>query len=233
MVTSITSGGPGAGALGVDTRVATRPQLTLPQRAPKTDDAANVSEAAANWSAARESVDDGVAALDLALAAGRDALARLNEIGERARNSQDAQAAVDAYVEGLDSSGASLLFGDDLAVFAEPGAPALNIEGADIRLGGLVSVPRDASSIAPADLAKAAQDGAAIVQANLTRLEAAARELDAHAGFVGAAAGAVGARDLNADGARLLALQVRQGLDQSGIAIANAQPQAVLSLFKT
>jgi hypothetical protein len=39
--------------------------------------------------------------------------------------------------------------------------------------------------------------------------------------------------DLDADGARLLALQVRQGLEGVGSApIANADPQSVLSLFR-
>jgi hypothetical protein len=39
--------------------------------------------------------------------------------------------------------------------------------------------------------------------------------------------------DLDADGARLMALQVRQGLEAAGAgAIANVEPQAVLSLFR-
>lgn len=50
----------------------------------------------------------------------------------------------------------------------------------------------------------------------------------------GAAQGAAGIRhDIDADGARLLALQVRQGLEGvGGAAIANVEPQAVLSLFR-
>ncbi|MET0183322.1 MAG: hypothetical protein ABW199_10590, partial [Caulobacterales bacterium] len=227
-------GGISSGALGIDTRVTARPQLTLPQRAAaNTNDSAEVSGAASTWSASRESIDDGLAALDLALAAGREALTRLNQIGERARNDQNAQVEIDAYVSGLNAAQSGLLFGDDLSVAAEPGAQALTIEGADFRIGGRISVPADASSISPADLAKAAQDGAAALQEHLTRLENASRELQAHSGFVSAAESAIGARsDLSADGARLLALQVRQGLDQSGLAIANAQPQAVLSLFR-
>jgi hypothetical protein len=66
----------------------------------------------------------------------------------------------------------------------------------------------------------------------MSRLVDAARALEAHQGFLGAAeAGARG--DFDADGARLLALQVRQGLEAVGGApIANAEPQAVLSLFR-
>jgi hypothetical protein len=64
------------------------------------------------------------------------------------------------------------------------------------------------------------------------RLVDSARSLEAHQGFLAAAeAGARG--DFDADGARLLALQIRQGLDAAGGApIANAEPQAVLSLFR-
>jgi hypothetical protein len=40
-------------------------------------------------------------------------------------------------------------------------------------------------------------------------------------------------RDLDTDAARLLALQVRQGLEKTGASpIANVEPQAVLTLFR-
>ncbi|MEJ0059510.1 MAG: hypothetical protein WDM79_08050 [Terricaulis sp.] len=74
------------------------------------------------------------------------------------------------------------------------------------------------------------------MQQGLERLSEALRALEAHQGFLGAAQGAANANvrtDLDADAARLLALQVRQGLDAAGgAAIANVEPQAVLALFR-
>lgn len=232
MVASITPNTTGANALGVETRLA-RPQLTLPQKPPAqgADDAArvSVSEAASNWRAAQASVSDGLAALDLALAAGRDALLRLNELGEAARTGGDVQGALDAYAETLDKADSALLLGQGLQIDAEPGASALTIAAADMRLGalGLPGVADDASDAA---IARGAQDGAAQLQLHLTRFEAAARALEAHAGFLSAVGGE--ARDVDTDSARLLALQVRQDLGAAGLAIANAQPQAVLALFR-
>jgi hypothetical protein len=67
------------------------------------------------------------------------------------------------------------------------------------------------------------------------RLLDSARALEAHQGFLGAAEGAAGmGAALDADGARLMALQVRQSLEALGAAsIANVEPQAVLALFRT
>jgi hypothetical protein len=73
------------------------------------------------------------------------------------------------------------------------------------------------------------------VQSMMTRYSDAARGLQAHQGFLGAVndANASVRTDLDADGARLMALQVRQGLEAAGAgAIANVEPQAVLSLFR-
>jgi hypothetical protein len=59
------------------------------------------------------------------------------------------------------------------------------------------------------------------------------RSLEAHQGFLGAAEAASVRSDLDADSARLMALQVRQGLESANnLAIANTEPQAVLSLFR-
>lgn len=223
MVASITPNTTGAGALGVETRMA-RPQLTLPQK-PQSQaaDEASVSEAAAAWRAAQASVSDGLAALDLALAAGREALLRLNEAGEAARHGGDVNAALAAYAATLDKAQSALLTGQSLQIDAEPGASPLVVEGLDAH----ALAPRGAD---PAEIARAAQDGAAQLQQHLLRFEAAARGLEAHAGVLSAAGEA--RRDVDADGARLLALQVRQELGASALAIANAQPASVLALFR-
>jgi hypothetical protein len=72
------------------------------------------------------------------------------------------------------------------------------------------------------------------LQDAMGRLLESVRALEAHQGFLGAVEGVANvSNDLDADGARLLALQVRQGLEASGAsAIANVEPQAVLSLFR-
>jgi hypothetical protein len=108
----------------------------------------------------------------------------------------------------------------------------VTIPGVDLRLGGsVIQLSADASA-GDEGLALAAQKSMENLQAAMGRLVDSARTLEAHQGFLGAAeAGARG--DYDADGARLLALQVRQGLDAVGGApIANAEPQAVLSLFR-
>jgi hypothetical protein len=222
------------GALGVDTRPA-RSQLTLPTRR---EDAGGIqdktdalNEARAMWRAAQDSVTDGVAALDLALAAGREALSRLNEIGSIARDGGDAQPALDAFRKGLELARSSLLQGGAVEVSAEPGGGRITVEGVDLTA---LRLPAKAGDVDPATLARLAQDSAALVQQHLTRLETASRSLETHARFITEAAGSIGVRtDVDADGARLMALQVRQGLEGADLAIVNASPQDVLALFKS
>ena len=120
---------------------------------------------------------------------------------------------------------------------AEPGAAPLTISGSSLQFGadaGVIALGRTAQLSDPAFLSQvqSSLDG---VQAMMTRYSDAARNLSAHQGFLGAVnqAPANVRTDLDADGARLLALQVRQGLETSGVgAIANVEPQAVLSLFR-
>jgi hypothetical protein len=124
-----------------------------------------------------------------------------------------------------------VLAGQDVGVQAEPGAPETTIAGVDLRLGGdTLLAPADAN--ADEATLQAAQKSMENLQEAMGRLVDSARALEAHQGFLGAAeAGARG--DFDADGARLLALQVRQGLEAAGgVSIANAEPQAVLSLFR-
>ncbi len=234
MVSTVTPNGGPNGGLSVQVSNlearAPRTQLSLPQKPLGDAASSSISDTQAAWRAARQSVDQGLDALDLALGAGRDALALLNRIGEKARAGEDAQDDIAAYDTLLRTSGAGLLLGEDLIVSAEPGGAAIVIAGLDARAGAAVSLPAQG---AEADLARAAQDGAVLLQAHLTRLEGAARGLDSHAGLLAAAErGASGVRlDVDADAARLMALQVRQGLEAGG-AIISAEPQAVLSLFR-
>ena len=251
MVSSIVPGAAGASALGVDPRYARAQNGLTPQAANEggqQGDSVQIGDAA-QWSAARDSVRKGLAQLGEALAAGRDVYALLNKVSTLAQTPDSSQAdlndtldALQRRVEDAVAQGASVVSGADLTVQAEPGAPGVTVHGVDLRLksspgyGDAIAVPRNATLDNPPALAAAAQKSMDQVQSGMDRLIDAARALDAHQGFLGAAADAVSgvSRDLDADSARLMALQVRQGLDASGgAAIANVEPQAVLSLFRT
>ena len=254
MVSSIIPGTTGAGALGVDPRYARQGAAGAPPQAPANQshrgDSVEIGDAAA-WRAARESVRQGIAQLNEALTAGRDVYGLLGKISSLAHapDAEGAQAELDDTLEKLRtrvdaaiSQGARLLAGDDLAVQAEPGAPGVLVHGIDLRIkaspgyGDPIAVALDADLSDPAALAQAAQRSIDALQTGMDRLVDAARALDALQGFLSAAEGAVtGVRgDLDADAARLTALQVRQGLSAAGAAsIANVEPQAVLSLFRT
>lgn len=239
MVTSINPSNVGAGAFNVDTRVS-RPQAQ-PQRE-QNGVGDRVEIAGASLNAARDSVRDGLMQVHQALALGHDAQAMLLHVQTLARSGGDtAQAELSALLSGFAervqaaiSDGASLAAGEDLAVQAEPGAAPVGIAGVDLSLGGAtIAFNADAQASDP-ELAQLAQRSLETLQEAMGRLLDSARALEAHQGFLGAAQGAAGIRhDIDADGARLLALQVRQGLEGvRGAAIANVEPQAVLSLFR-
>ncbi|MGD9981338.1 MAG: hypothetical protein AB7H66_17050 [Hyphomonadaceae bacterium] len=240
MVSSIVPGATGANTLGVDTRYARTGQ---PQRRDEPANADKVELSAAALGAARESVRAGVAQVHEALAAGHDAQAMLVKVQSLAMSGDQAGltqtlTAFGSRVNAAIDRGAAVLTGQDIVVQAEPGAPGVTIPGVDLRLksnptlADMITVSADAKAD-DAALAQAAQRSMELLQQAMGRLVESARSLEAHQGFLGAAeAGARG--DFDADGARLLALQVRQGLEAVGGApIANAEPQAVLSLFRT
>jgi hypothetical protein len=238
MVSSIVPGAGSAGALGVDARFSRTMQ---PQRRDEPANGDKVELTPAALGAARESVRVGMGQVHEALAAGQDAQALLVKVQDFARSGDqaglsDALEAFNDRIRAAIERGARVLAGEDVVVQAEPGAPPVTIPGVDLRLkaepeSGGVMVPLDAQADDPA-LAQTAQKSLEALQAAMSRLVDAARSLEAHQGFLGAAeAGARG--DFDADGARLLALQIRQGLEKIGGApIANVEPQAVLSLFR-
>jgi hypothetical protein len=126
-------------------------------------------------------------------------------------------------------------------VQAEPGASPITVAGANLQLKAaptaddVIQVASNASISDRGALSQAAQSSLDQLQSVVDRFNDANRALQAHQGFLNAAQGAATtpASDLNADSARLLALQVRQGLQSAGAgAIANVEPQAVLALFK-
>ena len=212
--------------------------------------------------AAREDVADARDAIDFAIATGREARGILSEARDTALRAADpatpdaARAAQDVsfrgalqklsqLVDGVVAKGAPLLTGDALTVHADPdSAAAYDVAGLDLRVRD--AAPEDATvqltrASTVADQAGAAQSARA-ADRSLARLDAGLRRLDAESGRLGQHDRVLGAldaslkgsvtTDFGAEGARLLALQVRQDLSQSTAPIANAKPNAVLSLFR-
>jgi hypothetical protein len=242
MVSSIVPGATSANALGVEPRYARNAPTA--QRRDETAAGDRVELSGASIAAARESVRDGISQIQEALALGHEAQSMLVQIQAAARNGSqdDLNAALNSFAERLQAAidrGARLVSGDDINVQAEPGGAAVVIEGADLRLKAeaefddILSISADASVEDPG-LPQAVQKSLEKLQEAMTRLLESVRALEAHQGFLGAAESAAGVRsDLDADTARLLALQVRQGLEAAGASpIANVEPQAVLSLFR-
>jgi hypothetical protein len=233
MVSSIVPGANNAHTLGVDTRF---PRTAQTQRNDTATQGDTVELSSAAIADARESIRAGMSQVHEALAAGHDAQAMLVKIQAMAKNGDEAGLtdAIAAFGQRIDAAigrGAVVLAGQDVSVQAEPGAGAVTISGVDLRLGGDV-LALGADALADESTVQTAQKAMENLQEAMGRLVDSARALEAHQGFLGAAeAGARG--DFDADGARLLALQIRQGLEGIGsVSIANAEPQAVLSLFR-
>lgn len=238
MVTSIVPGAAGANALGVDTRYA-RGSAPPQERRESTTQSDRVELSGAALAGARESVRAGIAQVQEVLALGQEAMSMLVKAQAAARgegSQADLDAALQSFAERLEAAitrGAALATGQQLAVQAEPGSAPVTIDGVDMQLGGdTISVTADAQADDPA-LSQEAQRSLEKLQDAMTRLLDSVRALEAHNGFLGAVEKAAGVRaDIDTDGARLMALQVRQGLEAAGAPIANVEPQAVLSLFK-
>lgn len=212
--------------------------------------------------AAREDVADARDGIDFAIAAARQARSALAEARDLALRAADpaapdaARVAGDVafrasvqqlgqIVDGAIADGAPLLAGDALSVQADPDSEAaIDIAGLDLRLKSAVTgeeallLTRGASIAdltSAGESARAADTSLARLDAGLRRLDAEANRLSQHDRVLGALDAALAADvapDLDADAARLLALQVRQDLSQSTAPIANAKPNAVLSLFR-
>lgn len=233
MVSSIVPGASNQNTLGVDTRFQRAGQAQ--QRTAETaGDKVELSPAAITN--ARESVRASMAQVHEALAAGHDAQAMLVKLQALSKSGDQAGVTdlLSAFGQRIDSAigrGAFVLAGQDVNVQAEPGASSVTIPGVNLKLGGdILTMLADAG--ADDATLQAAQKSMENLQGAMGRLVDSARSLEAHQGFLNAA-DAAARGDIDADGARLLALQVRQGLQAvGGMSIANAEPQAVLSLFR-
>lgn len=237
MVSSVTPNA-GVSLRSVDQRA----QRPMSAETPVDSGGADRVDVTVSLNAARESVRNGVAQLHLAMALGHDAQATLVRAQSLLREGAGAQpdlttllADYQARLDVLLTAGARVAAGEEVLVDAEPGAPAVAIAGVDVRLGGpVIEVAADARADDPG-LPQALQRSMDRLQDAMSRLLDSARALEAHQGFLTAAAGASASvrHDLDADGARLLALQARQGLESlPGVSIVNVEPQAVLAHFR-
>jgi flagellin len=186
---------------------------------------------------------------DVAMAATdtiQNILGRLREVSASARNSgaqrgeafnglvnqiaQQTEAAGFAGINLLDGStpGGELRLPADLEGFGE-----IVLTARDLRPGGayvLVSADQD-----PAASLEMIEQSLLNVGAVGQALGEQAKQVDAHRGFVGrlsdVVAGEPGVR-MGVEGALLAALQLKQALSGHNLSLANAGPQAVLSLFR-
>lgn len=211
---------------------------------------------------ARADLADARGALDLALGVGRQvriALTDLRDLALRAadpgvpdaaRQSLDGpfRTAVQSLAQRIEreiAGGATLLAGQALEVRADPDSDAaVDIAGVDLRLketpadSDIVSLARGASIATPegaAAAAKAATASLTRLDGQLRRLEGDGARLGQHDAVLGALDAALAQNvkpDLDADAARLLALQVRQDLSQGSSPIANARPSSLLAYFR-
>jgi hypothetical protein len=241
MVSSIVPGATSAGALAVDQRLARTPAHggALRDNSGAGQDRVELSGAAA-LAASRESVANGLAQVQQALSVARDAQTMLLKVqtvvADPNPDQTDLGAALQDYASRYGAAAQSnvLIKGQALSVNAEPGSPPLTISGADLSLsGGVLGISSHVAAGGSA-LSIAAQGALDRLQGVMEKLGDAGSALQAHQGFLGVAQSAMSSvTDLNADSARLLALQVRQGLEAVGNRpIANVEPQAVLALFR-
>jgi hypothetical protein len=213
---------------------------------------------AANAGGAHEALANARKLMDLALGAGREGasiLARMRDLARAAIETSDesARAQLDAQfqtlrakygetIDGAIQAGANLLGGASLNVTLDSEGAPVTIAGYDLRLKDApgaedaLRLSRASSLINdPLGVARDADASLARVDGALSRLSGAAQRLSAHDQFLSALDGATAARvsePADAEGARLLALQVRQGLLGTNVAITNTAPNALLTLFR-
>lgn len=223
---------------------------------------ADLADYKSDVAASRDDVAAARSALDLFIGVAREVRTLLLEARDLAIRAADpatpdaARAAQDVpfkslvqelaqLVDGAIGKGAAALAGVPVPVDADPDAAQdLEIPGLDLRLKAKIGDEEGlrlttSSSLATRDdaeaAARAADDSIARIDAGLRRIEAGAARLGGHDKLLSALDSALASSvrvDLDADAARLIALQVRQDLSRSTSPIANAAPSAVLALFR-
>ncbi len=144
-------------------------------------------------------------------------------------------------VSGASFDGVNLVDGGGSAGLKLSGAAGLTLSAQNLSLGGpIVTVGATASLGTSSAAASALADvtsSLANLQAALDALNTQAGQIATHGAIVNRLSGALQAKAAanasdSTDGARLLALQIQQGLSADPQPIANQSPQLVLSLFR-
>lgn len=154
---------------------------------------------------------------------------------------------IQSIVENATFDGANLLDGSQpngLVVLADAAASnTITVSSEGLSLGGSIITLSAASNLTSGSNASVnlglLNSSLQNVNAALARLGSAGKKLDQHLTFIGklqdALTGAIGTMvdaDLAQESASLQALQVKQQLGTQALAIANQQPQLILSLFQ-
>jgi hypothetical protein len=207
----------------------------------------------------RDALIQAQVSLDLAVAVGREVLNVLGEATDLAARASDPaapqeardlqQGAFDGVLSRLTQivaraihAGAEALAGRSVLIEADPNGAPFEVAGLDLRLKDtagpddvlILTQRHSVRSASDATLAaRAGQESVARVAAGLVRLDDAASRLTRHETLPSALDGAgLPSPDLDADGARLLALQVRQSLAAFDGAPFTAAQKALLSYFR-
>jgi flagellin len=209
----------------------------------------------------RDRLDAAQGRIGVSLAAAREALGVLGQISELAQRGADPaipaearalqQGAFEGFLSRLeqivaraDEASGGLVTGVSVRVEVQTAGLSIEIEGVDLRLQAapdgdaalqlsLNDHVRDQSGAKKT--ARAVELSIANVSAALVRLDEGAERLARHDNVLGALDAALSAQvaqDLDADGARLLALQVRQSLAGTNVHISQHAPKALLALFR-
>ena len=207
-------------------------------------------------SAVRQSLGRAMSIADVSLAAGDQVvglLGQIRQIAAGAKEGGDAGASSAAFLEHLDAieavvsnaafDGVNLLAGaagDVRLAGGDDDAPQGLLSSADMTLGGPnITLTRGMGLSTPAqiDAVLGAADGSmANALSAFSRMQDEAGRIHDHdelisrADFTSATGAALG--DVDAESARLRALQVRQGLAGDGVAIAQSSAALTLALFK-
>jgi flagellin len=153
---------------------------------------------------------------------------------------QELLATIDQLAKSAAFQGVTVLDGkssDDLTFKTDPsGDSTLSLTPQDFTVGGpvlsLAGTDLSGSSDDLADLLSQVDAAGGRLSAQLSQMSAQSDQIQGHLGVLSQLAGASGQPDLDADSARLMALQVQQALAGQSQAVANQGPQALLSLFR-
>lgn len=165
-------------------------------------------------SSIQEGMANAVTALDVALRFGKQAL---GDIASGQSLSADQLAKFAEQLRAADGASAGLLTGGALSVRTSPDGAAVEIEGIDLRRLG--SDPQSVKALGEA----------------LARFSEAADKLSAHARLAAVTQGGLTGvdADLDAEQARLVALDAAQALKGQAPALANAAPLSLLAFFQS